>query len=374
MSAVESLREIGVYIHIPFCRRVCPYCDFVRTQIVGGVPDEFLSALEEQVRNCPVQAKVKTMYFGGGTPSLLSPDQLYQILEIIDSRFLRPSGITLADLEITLEANPDDVSKELVAAWQQMGINRISLGVQSFSDAVLQYLGRRHDAETALLACECVAASFPTWNIDLIYGAHPVSEWEPSLQLCKALKPPHISVYGLTYEESTPFGQRKSEEIDDDLSLQLYRFTREKLADTYQHYEISNFALTGHECRHNLIYWQNEEYLGFGPGAYSFVNEVRSRNTSSFPEYVQFPLKKEEEIFLTDREVRIETLIQHFRLKRGLSQEYYFRRFGTKLIDDFGEKLEILTRRGLLREEGDYIKPTEIGFELNNEIGLVLVE
>lgn len=361
---------IGLYVHVPYCRTVCPYCDFVKRPLRGDVPHEFLEAIHGELDGHREQAGVSSIFFGGGTPSLLSPKSLEEILERMDQRFNYRENP--ADFEITLEANPDDVNPELVAAWRDAGINRISLGVQSFDDEVLAYLGRRHDADGARKACELVGTRFENWNVDLIFGAPPLESWASTLSECRAYDPPHVSTYALSYEDGTPFEHRKGDAVDGDTSLRLVHEAIQAL-DHLDRYEVSNFARPGFESRHNLVYWHNEEYLGLGPGAYSFLSGVRSRNHCRVDDYLRSPGEKIESLSLTDREIRTETLIQHFRLKEGLSKKHYYSRFGSPVEKDFYEPIDALCRRGLLEEEENFLRPTEEGFDLNNEIGLALV-
>lgn len=369
---------IGIYIHIPFCRTICPYCDFVRRPLpAGSVPEVFIDALCAEIMSFDGPDAAATVFFGGGTPSLLAPVSLQRVFEALHARF------RLCDPEITMEANPDDVEPDLPRAWAALGVNRISLGVQSFDDEVLRYLGRRHDAARARRACDLVARQFDNWSMDLIFGAKPIQAWEETLNLCAALRPTHVSAYGLTYEEGTPFGKRRTEASDEDASLEMYRQARERLQGMegrapscpplYEHYEISNFARPGYDCRHNLIYWRNEEYAGFGPGAYSFLDGVRARNLIRTDDYLAAPGEKEESLRLSEREIRIETVIQHLRLRSGLPKRVYEERFGTSVHDDFGGALAALIKRRLVEEENGAIRPTATGFELNNEIGLALV-
>jgi len=357
----------GVYIHIPFCKTLCPYCDFVKVRAHTGVPSEYCVALCTEIVTSADGSRIGSIFFGGGTPSLLLPQDLEQILNTLAQHF------RLEAPEITLEANPDDVTRERVRIWQDVGINRISLGVQSFDDTTLRYLGRRHDASRARYACEWVAEVFASWNLDLIYGAPPVNAYEHTLAEVIQLRPPHVSAYALSYEPETPFYSRRHEAISEDESLRLYQMTEAALSD-YTHYEISNFALPGYACRHNLIYWRNEEYFGFGTGAFGYLAGVRMRNTPSVQEYLRQPGKKSEQLSLDPLEIKVETLIQHFRLREGIAKDYYQRRFGTSIEADFGEVLDDLERRGLVTASETHYRPTPEGFYLNNEIGLALVE
>jgi len=358
--------SIGVYIHVPYCKVACPYCDFVKKGIDGSAPPAFADALCEEIRAFEGADEVGSVFFGGGTPSLLDEKALTSIFGTLDDRF------TLVEPEISLEANPDDITDDALACWADLGINRVSLGVQSFDDNVLAYLGRCHDAECARAACRKVAARFENWSIDLIFGARPVEAWGATLNESLTLDPPHVSAYGLTFEEKTPFWKRRDEAVDSDESLDLFRAAEEVL-HAYDHYEVSNYAKPGYQSKHNQIYWRNGEYAGFGPGAYSFLGGLRSRNSTRINAYLTQPGDKMEELVLSDREVKVETLLQYFRTRSGMSRDAYVARFGHAVEEDFGQALEGLLDRGLLEDDGQAIRPTRRGYELNNEIGLALV-
>ncbi len=363
------MESLGLYIHIPYCRTRCPYCDFVSCPIDGDVPQTFVDVLCREISGCEGPGAAQTIFFGGGTPSLLRPSALEQILAALHRRF----RFATAHPETTLEANPDDVTPALADAWRALGINRVSLGVQSFDDGVLRYLGRRHDADGARRACDIIASRFDNWSMDMIYGAPPIEAWEHTLAEAAARAPRHVSAYSLTYEEGTRFAMRKHEAADDDVSLDMYRLA-DALLDGYAHYEISNFTQPGYACAHNLIYWHNGEYAGFGPGAYAFIGGARMRNAPDIEAYLAQPGAKAESLALTPKEIQVETLIQHFRLAAGISKADFSKRFGALPEQEFGAKLDVLCQRGLLIEDGDYMKPTRKGFELNNEIGLALVD
>jgi oxygen-independent coproporphyrinogen-3 oxidase len=357
---------LGIYVHIPYCRTLCPYCDFVKQRVRGAAPSPFVDALCQEIAAYDGPREAQSIFFGGGTPSLLAPDDLARILETLAAQF------HLVNAEITLEANPDDVTEDLMRAWRAAGVNRVSLGVQSFDKRCLKYLGRRHDAAQALRACEIIAAHFDTWNLDLIFGARPVEAWDATLAQAVALRPPHVAAYGLTYENGTPFERRRDEALDEDISLAMYQQLEAALAD-YDHYEISNFAKPGHQSRHNLVYWENGPYAGFGTGAYSFLNGVRARNVISTDEYLRAPGAKCESLILDAAEIRVETVIQHLRLRTGLPRAHYRARFGHDVLEDYGEVLADAAARGLVTIDDTHILPTAEGFYLNNEIGLALV-
>lgn len=358
---------IGVYIHIPYCRTICPYCDFVKRPTKGAVPAEFIRALQTEIAAFDGPRDADTVFFGGGTPSLIAPGDLETVLNAVRNHFaLTP------DCELTLEANPDDITEDLVRAWIDLGVNRVSLGVQSFNEDALRYLGRRHDANGARRACEIVGSHFANWNIDLIFGVPPYDAWSATLEETARMNSPHVSAYGLTYEAGTPFGKRAEEAIDEDLYLEQYAATQALLHHVAR-YEVSNYAKPGHESVHNLHYWRNEEYAGFGPGAYAFVNGVRARNHVNLEDYLQAPGEKCEALTLSDEEIRVETVIQHLRLREGIARDDYAQRFDRSLQGDFGGALSALATRGLLHDDGETIYPTNRGFDLNNEIGLALV-
>ena len=358
---------LAVYIHIPYCRTCCPYCDFVRAPVPGGVPEAYTGALRTEIARFEGPARAGSVFFGGGTPSLLSERALGRILDALHRRF------EMAGAEITLEANPDDVTPGLADAWKRLGINRVSLGAQHFDDAVLRYLGRRHDAATALRACGHVGARFANWSIDLMFGVPGRGAWDATLARTVELGPPHVACYSLTYERGTPFAARAAEAPDEDEVLARYRAAEAALAG-YAHYEVSNFAVAGRMCRHNLTYWRNEAYAGFGTGAYGFAGGARVRNHGDTARYLADPGGKEEVIPLSARECKVETLIQHFRLRSGIGKGYYAARFGADLHADFGGGLDALVGRGLVEETDTHFRPTAEGFYLNNEIGLALLD
>lgn len=359
---------LGVYLHIPYCKTLCPYCDFVKDRSRTGVPEPFVDALCEEIGDTRGAPEIGSVFFGGGTPSLLSPVQLHRILRALRSAF------TWRDVELTLEANPDDLTADLLKAWRDVGVNRVSLGVQSFDPRVLRYLGRRHDADGARKGCSLLAEHFENWSLDLIFGAPPLEPWQDTLDEAVALNPPHLSAYGLTYEPGTPFEKRVAEAVDDETSLGLYRVLEETLtAAGYGHYEISNFARPGWEARHNLVYWHNGAYAGFGTGAFSFRDGIRARNHSTNDAYLRAPGEKEEALRLTEEEVRVETLIQYFRLREGLPKAVYAKRFGRAVEADYGAVIDRLRSDGLIEESATHLRPTRRGFYLNNEIGLALV-
>ena len=282
----------GIYIHIPFCKRRCIYCDFFSTT-QSEKKAEYVHALvrELEMRKDYVgEEEIETIYLGGGTPSQLSQEELEEIFTYIYKVYK-----VTPDAEITLEANPDDLTPEYVSMLRSLPINRISMGIQTFQEETLKLLHRRHTARQAIEAFRrCREAGFQNISIDLMYGlpGETLETWEQDLQQAIDLHPEHISAYHLIYEEGTTLWnlreQNKVEEAEEELSLTLFKTLIERLTKAgYQHYEISNFCLPGLHSRHNSSYWTGKKYLGCGPSAHSFDGISRQWNVSSLEKYLE---------------------------------------------------------------------------------------
>ncbi|RPJ86012.1 MAG: radical SAM family heme chaperone HemW, partial [Acidobacteria bacterium] len=285
-----SSRGFGIYVHIPFCVRKCPYCDFVTAPGNREERVSYLDALQSEIRASEWRGyQARTIYFGGGTPSELGPPDLQRVIETVQDVFGVPSGA-----ECSIECNPGTLSKSKLARMRSMGFNRLSLGVQSFSDRFLRSLGRIHTSAEASEAYQLIrSARFDNVNLDLIFGlpGQTLEDWHKDLREALDLRPEHLSLYGLTIEPETEFGRLKQrgqfEEVDEELAASMYETAVDLCAGAgYVQYEISNFALPGKECRHNLIYWHNEDYLGFGVSAASYVGGVRWSNVKDRAGYV----------------------------------------------------------------------------------------
>ena len=282
----------GIYIHIPFCKRRCIYCDFFSTT-QSEKKAEYVHALvhELEMRKDYVgEEEIETIYLGGGTPSQLSQEELEEIFAYIYKVYK-----VTPDAEITLEANPDDLTPEYVSMLRSLPINRISMGIQTFQEETLKLLHRRHTARQAIEAFRrCREAGFQNISIDLMYGlpGETLETWEQDLQQAIDLHPEHISAYHLIYEEGTTLWnlreQNKVEEAEEELSLSLFKTLIERLTKAgYQHYEISNFCLPGLHSRHNSSYWTGKKYLGCGPSAHSFDGISRQWNVASLGKYLE---------------------------------------------------------------------------------------
>ena len=282
----------GIYIHIPFCKRRCIYCDFFSTTQSEKKADYVHALVRElEIRKDYLDnEEIETIYLGGGTPSQLSQEELEEIFTYIYKVYK-----VTPDAEITLEANPDDLTPEYVAMLRTLPFNRISMGIQTFQEETLKLLHRRHTAQQAIEAFKrCREAGFQNISIDLMYGlpGETLETWEQDLQQAIALHPEHISAYHLIYEEGTTLWnlreQNKVEEAEEELSLTLFKTLIERLTKAgYQHYEISNFCLPGLHSRHNSSYWTGKKYLGCGPSAHSFDGTSRQWNVSSLEQYLK---------------------------------------------------------------------------------------
>ena len=282
----------GIYIHIPFCKRRCIYCDFFSTT-QSEKKAEYVHALVRELemrKDYMGEEEIETIYLGGGTPSQLSQEELEEIFTYIYKVYK-----VTPDAEITLEANPDDLTPEYVSMLRSLPINRISMGIQTFQEETLKLLHRRHTARQAIEAFRrCREAGFQNISIDLMYGlpGETLETWEQDLQQAIDLHPEHISAYHLIYEEGTTLWnlreQNKVEEAEEELSLTLFKTLIERLTKAgYQHYEISNFCLPGLHSRHNSSYWTGKKYLGCGPSAHSFDGISRQWNVSSLEKYLE---------------------------------------------------------------------------------------
>ena len=272
---------MGLYVHVPFCKTKCPYCDFNTYQGIEGQIGAYVEAVTTDLRlwgRALGYPRVRTVFFGGGTPSYLPDGDIEAILQAAARSFAIDS---LA--EVTVEANPGDLDEAACRGLLRQGVNRLSIGVQSLDNGLLQLLGRRHSADGAIAAFQTARdAGFENVNLDLMYGLpnQSLRQWEDTITELAALSPEHISLYALTLEEGTPMrlwaDQGKIPEPDPDLAADMYALAREALSESgYHHYEISNWAKPGMQSRHNLVYWRNEPYLGVGPGAHSRLGDYR---------------------------------------------------------------------------------------------------
>lgn len=378
----------GLYIHLPFCRARCAYCDFNSSTGLETWFERYAEALIEEMAQASEQHRgqaprrgqsgpaVGTVYLGGGTPTLLPLAVLERILEGAGQAFC-----LAADAEVSIEANPGTVDAEMLRALRGMGVNRLSLGVQSLDDGELRMLGRIHTAAEAIEAVDGARrAGFDNVNLDLIYGlpGQALSQWKDTLERAVALQPEHLSCYALSVEEGTPLAAEIAcgtlPEPDPDLAADMYELAEEWLtAERWGHYEISNWTRgSRHECRHNLGYWRNEPYLGVGAGAHSWAGRLRWANVAWPPDYAarllagQSPVAFEETI---GPELEIgETMMMGLRLvEEGVGYERFRGRFGQDLRQRFSAELRELEESGLIAVEADRVRLTPRGRLLGNQ-------
>lgn len=335
---------------------------------------QYVEALIKEIRGWDRGGTVDTMYVGGGTPTILDGQHLGTILEACGRAF-----VVAPDAEITIEANPGTISEPFLRQLRALGVNRLSLGVQSFDDRRLNELGRRHSASEALEAFEVARNAFNNVNIDLLYAlpSQTVKEWQQALEKGLGLKPDHVSLYPLTIEEGTPLSQEiasgKVVRPDPDLAAEMFLLAEEMLGD-YDHYEISNWARPGRRCQHNLTYWKNLPYLGFGAGAHSYFQCRRFSNLLSPVEYVQrlneadSPIEQEE--YIGEVLEMAETMILGLRLREGVNLVEFSNRFNRDAASVYGDEIDELVGLGLLLNDDSTICLTQRGRLLGNQVFL----
>jgi oxygen-independent coproporphyrinogen III oxidase len=379
LHAVQEPDELpGLYIHIPFCLRKCAYCGFYSITDLSLIP-AFRSALRrEMALYRGWAASFDTLYIGGGTPSILPEGHLEGLIADIRTAFTIATGA-----EITVEANPADITESLLASLRRSGVNRLNIGIQSFNDGILAFLGRRHNqkqAEEAIAAAR--RAGIENIGIDLIYGVpgQSMDVWLSTLRAAVALTPDHLSCYQLTLEKGTPLAERCSrgevvlpeEAVQADFFCNTSKFLEE---NSYLHYEVSNFARPGRESRHNGKYWNHTHYLGLGPAAHSFDGRRRWWNHRSVKTYREnlaagkTPVIDSE--LLTDEQLRLEALFLGFRTRKGVDLEGYQRRYHFDLLTEKGKMIRYLTDEGLAEIRDDFLRPTRNGMAVADSLALI---
>ncbi|QUO33579.1 oxygen-independent coproporphyrinogen III oxidase [Faecalicatena sp. Marseille-Q4148] len=380
-------KELEIYIHIPFCVRKCAYCDFLSGPAAPEEQKAYVRALIKEIRAAACyrsRYEVTTIFFGGGTPSLLAGEQLDEIMKAIKESFL-----IRKDAEITMEMNPGTANREKLKAYRRVGINRLSIGLQSANNQELKILGRIHTFETFLETYQMAREEgFDNINVDLMSALPGQTEesYEETVQKVLTLAPEHISSYSLIIEEGTPFfewyGKGESGNMpelpDEDTERCMYRRTKELLEEAgYYRYEVSNYALPGKECRHNIGYWERKDYLGFGIGAASLLEENRFSNVRDRSVYVQALEQYEgEEVFAairTEKEVlskedqMSETMILGLRMMKGIAKDEFHKRFGKAMDEVYGDVLKKYIDWNLLElTQDNRVRFTEQGISVSN--------
>ena len=343
-----------VYVHIPFCRSKCFYCGFFSKPANQFDVQRVLNAEIVELKKSPLQKPVKTLYIGGGSPACLCSGTLCDFLSDI-------AALTGKADEFTVEINPADMDEKLFTNLKAVGVNRISIGAQSFIQSELDFLGRKYKVEQIARTIETAKrAGFENIGIDLIFAVpgSNLKNWRKTLQTAIKLNIRHISAYSLTYEKNTPLEKIKLsgsvKVIDEDTDRKMYETAIEILtAAGFEHYEISNFAMTGFKCRHNLAYWKNEQYIGIGPAAASFVGKFRMENISDIEKYIQCIEQDKdaaaEKINITDIEKAAQTAVLNLRLIEGIDLMEYKRRTGFDIYELFKISIEKNLKSNLLQ-------------------------
>ena len=366
----------GIYIHIPFCKQRCNYCAFYSTTLYN-IKGKYVDALCKEIvmrKEYADNAIVETVYFGGGTPSTLSMEQLQKICDTICA-----THRVSPEAEMTIECNPDDLTVDFLQQLRKLPFNRISMGVQSFNDNQLKRLGRRHNAEKARLAVKNAReAGYNNISIDLIFAlpGSIITEWEHDLDSAIALKPSHISAYNLTYEEGTPMHRALMRgnftELSEEENIEQFQMLITKLKEAgYRHYEISNFALPGHESRHNSSYWNDTPYIGCGAAAHSYNGTSRQWNIADIQEYIK-GIENGEPVFeiehLSEEERYNDTILTRLRTVKGIPIEWMNEKYSERLNNYMTRVAHKEIALGNLKEENGYLSLTEKGIFISDAV------
>ncbi|WP_408011710.1 radical SAM family heme chaperone HemW [Pseudalkalibacillus sp. A8] len=369
----------AAYIHIPFCEQICHYCDFNKFLIQGQPVDDYLDAMELEIKKLleayPAKA-IETFYIGGGTPTALDDEQLKRMLEIVTTH-LQPTD---QNIEFTVEANPSVTERNKLQILKNAGANRLSIGVQAFQDTLLSALNRNHRREdVARMIHEAQAIGFENISIDLMFGlpGQTLEMFKESVSLALQLNVPHISAYSLQVENQTVFGIRDKK---GELSLpgeEKESVMFEYLIDTLKQkgffqYEISNFAKPGYESKHNRVYWKNEPYYGIGAGAHGYLDDIRYENVKPLPHYIrkirEDALPQRIVTRLEEKDRMEEEVFLGLRKMDGVNKETFYKKYNLHIEDVFSEQIDKLTAQGLLVNDTQSIRLTNRGLFLGNEV------
>ncbi len=373
---MNNIKELGIYVHIPFCVSKCAYCDFLSAPCKLEVHEEYVQALLKEIKafaeSRGSQYVVKSVFFGGGTPSIMDWSLTCDILQCIINEYN-----VKQDAEITIECNPGTVDLEKLKAYRNAGFNRLSFGLQSVNDDELKALGRIHSFEEFLesyvLAGQC---GFDNINIDIMSAlpGQTVESWIHTIQTVTRLRPAHISAYSLIVEEGTRLHEQVEQGLvklpDEDTEREIYYATNKYLEMAgYGHYEISNYARAGRECRHNIIYWQGGEYAGFGLGAASYIHGVRYSNVRELQSYIANPLQDKCDVtVITPKDAMAEFMYLGLRMISGININEFRQRFGRHIDNVYGDVIDKYCRSKHMERNGDNIRLTQSGIDVSNVI------
>ena len=357
---------MSIYIHVPFCTSICTYCDFCKMYYSKKFIEDYLNTLEKEIKERYQGEKVKTIFIGGGTPTSLDNTELTKLLEITKI-FNREEKI-----EFTIESNVESLDEEKLETMIKYGVNRLSIGVQSFSKDILKILGRNHNKEDVYNKINLAKKYFDNINIDLIYAVtNDISIVKEDLKEFLKLDITHISTYSLIIEDKTILKINNHKNIDEDIDYQMYKLIENTLTQNgYIHYEVSNYAKKGYESKHNLVYWNNKEYYGFGLGSTSYINNIRRTNTKNLTKYLKSNYIDEEEY--EDIDTRIENEIMlGLRKLEGINLDTFKEKYNIDLEDKYN--IEKLLQDKYLIKENKYLKINKDYIYVSNEILLKIL-
>ncbi len=379
-------KELELYLHIPFCVRKCDYCDFLSMPANEELRRHYVDCLMEEIKQKAAlcrEYQVTSVFFGGGTPSILPGVQIWELMEALRRNFK-----IYEDAEITVECNPGTLTRQKLIYYKMAGVNRLSIGLQSANNQELQRLGRIHTYEEFLDSFgQARAMGFKNINVDLMSAlpGQKQEDWINTLNKVLAVRPEHISAYSLMVEEGTPFYERYGEDErrreqgepplylpSEEMEREMYLSTQELMRNKgYIRYEISNYAFPGRECRHNIGYWKLTPYLGLGLGSSSFLEEVRFSNTKDLKTYLSGENFSQEDcayVFLDKRQRMEEFMFLGLRMMEGISRSVFQQMFGIKLEAVYGNVLEQLQQQGLLKQQEGRVALTEAGISVSNYV------
>ena len=357
---------MSIYIHIPFCSSICTYCDFCKMYYNKKFSNEYINTLEQEIKERYQGEKVKTIFVGGGTPTSLDNDELVNLLEIIKKFNIEDN------IEFTIESNIESLTEEKLQIMKKYGVNRLSIGVQSFNDKILKILGRNHTKEDIYNKIKLVKKYFDNINIDLIYAVtNDINIVKKDLEEFLKLGITHISTYSLIIEDKTILKIKNHKNIDEDIDYKMYKLIENTLeGNDYVHYEISNYAKKGYESKHNLVYWNNKEYYGFGLGSTSYINNIRITNTKNITKYINRDFI--EETNYEDIETRIENEIMlGLRKLEGINLIDFRDKYNIALEEKYN--INNLLEEKYLIKENNQLKINKKYIYISNEILLKIL-
>ena len=370
--------SIGIYIHIPFCKAKCFYCDFNSFACRDDLVPAYFSALKKEIALYSEKLKgynIKSVFIGGGTPSSVDAQYIYEVVNLLYKELDIDK-----EAEISIETNPGTLTEEKLKSYKALGINRLSMGLQAWQDSILESLGRIHTAKEFEQNFKMARRiGFDNINVDLIFGipGQTLEDWRHTLEKVTSLEPEHLSCYSLKIEEGTVFGDRFERgelvPLDDNIDREMYNFCKDFLFQKgYKHYEISNFAKEGYRCRHNLIYWKAEEYVGLGAGAHSFFESTRFNNVYDPESYIDY-IKNGKEVsenfeYIDSKESMGEFMILGLRLIDGISMEDFKTRFNEEIGNVYGSQIDKMVKKGLLIVKDGRVVLSSSGLDYANQV------